>query len=294
MDTLPEGVDRADVLYAVATTGRADIPARIRLCEQALTEASDDDARCAHILGYLAICRWMGGDTRAGLRAARGGLGRAERTGDPRVVAVALGRVGLMETWTLEVTPGLLEKAVAIERGLDAPLIFHDSPTFILFSRLQYTDEMERARTMVSEFVAAAIERGDEHSREWAVMQLVLLEWFAGRLRHALGYAAESREMAEQTGEPQLRGMVLYTTSLVEADLGLLEQGQRSALEGLHAARRSPTRSGRSRTSRPWATPHSSPATWSPRSRCSGNSLSDSDAAGTPCNWDRPPTPSRR
>ena len=59
VDTLPVGVDRADVLYAVATTGRADIPARIRLCEQALTEASDDDARCAHILGYLAICRWM-------------------------------------------------------------------------------------------------------------------------------------------------------------------------------------------------------------------------------------------
>ena len=66
---------------------------------------------------------------------------------------------------------------MAIERDLDAPLIFHDSPTFILFSRLQYTDQMERARTMVSEFVAAAIERGDEHSREWAVMQLVLLEW---------------------------------------------------------------------------------------------------------------------
>ena len=143
-----------------------------------------------------------------------------------------------METWTLEVTPGLLEKAVAIERGLDAPLIFHDSPTFILFSRLQYTDEMERARTMVSEFVAAAIERGDEHSREWAVMQLVLLEWFAGRLRHALGYAAEAREMAEQTGRlAAARHGPIHDVARRGGSRAASGQGQRSALEGLHAAR---------------------------------------------------------
>ena len=42
--------------------------------------------------------------------------------------AVALGRLGLMETWALEITPGLLERGVEIEAGLSAPLFFPESP----------------------------------------------------------------------------------------------------------------------------------------------------------------------
>ena len=36
---IPDGIERADVLYAVATTGTVDIPTRIQLCDEALVKA---------------------------------------------------------------------------------------------------------------------------------------------------------------------------------------------------------------------------------------------------------------
>jgi hypothetical protein len=47
------GVERADVLYALANTGVAGLPERIWLCEEAVAEAAGDDARAAPILGFL-------------------------------------------------------------------------------------------------------------------------------------------------------------------------------------------------------------------------------------------------
>ena len=86
--------------------------------------------RLVQILGFLAISRWVHGDAPRALADARDGLARAERIGDPRLLATALARAGLIEAMALEVTPGLLERGVAIEQGLERPLLFHDSPTF--------------------------------------------------------------------------------------------------------------------------------------------------------------------
>jgi len=236
-DELPSGVERADVLYARAVVGRDDLPTRARLCEQALSEASGDDARSAQILGFLAMTRWLLGDVPAALRDARAGLARAERLGDAPALAVALGRVGLMETWALDITPGLLERGVAIERTLNNPLMFVGSPAFILAIRLYETDELDRSRAMLEGMETAAVERGDEHTRQFAVMQLIIVEWYAGRWQQALEYAAVARELAEQTQEPQYGAVIRRLSSTVEADVGLVEQARRSAEEGLRLAR---------------------------------------------------------
>ena len=120
------------MLYALATTGRADLTTRIRLCSEAAEEAAGDDVRLVQILGFRAISRWVNGDVPGALRDAREGLERAERVGDPPLLATAICRVGLIETWALEITPGLLERGVAIEDGLERPLLFHDSPRLML------------------------------------------------------------------------------------------------------------------------------------------------------------------
>ena len=185
-DELPPGLARADVLYLRATIGREGMRERARLCELALRDAHDDDARCAVIHGFQAVNRWILEDVPTALVEARAGLVRAERAGDPRTTAIALARLGLMETWAMEMTPGLLERGVEIEAQLPDPLLFSESPTYFLAVRLHEIGELDRARPMFERFDAGAAERGDEHSRMWCALQLTETEGSAGNLRLAL------------------------------------------------------------------------------------------------------------
>ena len=81
LNELPAGPDRADVLYALAMIAGRDFEATADLCEQALEHADADDARCAQILGYLAIARWGMGDVpRPWPSRATGSRGPSART----------------------------------------------------------------------------------------------------------------------------------------------------------------------------------------------------------------------
>jgi DNA-binding CsgD family transcriptional regulator len=234
---LPPGPERAHLLHMRAVVGRDDLPTRLRLNEQALHEAVEDDALAAQILGVLAIHRWVLGSVPDGLRDAREGLARAERAGDQRVLATAIARVGFLELLAAEMTPGLLERGAEIEAGLDEPLSFIESSSFMLGAHFMSSDRMDRARSMFEGFIHLAAERGDEHTRQWAVLQLVTIEGWAGHFERALEHAAEARAIAEQTHEVQYRGMVENYAAFIEADAGLLEQARRSAEEGLRSAR---------------------------------------------------------
>ena len=233
---VPLGVERSDVLYALATTGRADLPTRIRLCDEAATQAAGDDVRLVQILGFRAISRWVNGDVPGALADAREGLQRAERVGDPRLVATALCRVGLIETMALDITPGLLERGVAIEERLERPLLFHDSPRLMSAVQLLLQDELDRAAEMLEAMERDAVARGDEHARAFAVLQMIHRDWYAGRWRSALEHAAVALEMAEQTGEAQYAAMACSYTASVQADAGLVEQARATAERGLACA----------------------------------------------------------
>jgi DNA-binding CsgD family transcriptional regulator len=150
------------------------------------------------------------------------------------LLATAIGRVGLIETWAQEITPGLLERGVAIEDSLDRPLLFHDSPKFI--STIQLFDELDRCRDVAEALERDAMARGDEHARAWAVLQLIALEGSAGRWKRALEHGAVAIELAEQTGERQYAGMVCSCKAVVEADVGLVERARATAEHGLACA----------------------------------------------------------
>ena len=249
LEEITGGVERSDVLYALATTGRADIPTRIRLCEEALQEAPGDVVREAKILGFLAINRWQNGDVPGALRDARAGAERAEQVGDPGLLATALGRVGLIETYALEMTPGLLERAVALEDTLARARVFHDSATVIFAVRLALTDELERARAILEAADRDAESRGDEHSHAFAARLLIYLEWHAGRWQRALEHAAVAAEFAEQTHDPQFAGAAAAARARLETDLGLIDRARASAEDGLAWSREAETRSTPSSTS---------------------------------------------
>jgi DNA-binding CsgD family transcriptional regulator len=225
------GCERADALFELARTRRGDLPSIARLCDEALGEAGGDDARRARILGFLSWIRLITGELDGALAAARDALACAERASDPRLLASAIARVAMAETWTLQITPGLVERGAALERDLSEPLEFHESPTIAFARRLICASELETARGLLEAAASSASERGDEATHVHVLFYLVMLEWFAGRWEAALDYAAAALELAEQLGDYQLRGMVLHGRALVDAHRGDVELARAAAEE---------------------------------------------------------------
>jgi DNA-binding CsgD family transcriptional regulator len=214
------GRERADVLFALASLRRGDLREITRLCEEAVRDAGDDDARAAEISAFLSWMKLLAGDVRGALADARAGLAKAETARDDVLLARAIARVAMAETWGCAITAGLVERGVEIEQTLDRRLEFHESPTIALARRLICLSELERARSLLVGEEAKAAARGDEGTRAHVLFHRALLEWFGGRWSDALAHAAAGLELAEQLGDEQLRGMFLNVRATVYASLG--------------------------------------------------------------------------
>jgi DNA-binding CsgD family transcriptional regulator len=239
-DLLPEaesGFERADVLFALASTLHLPLAESIELCDEALIEAAADDARLVKILGFRAGVELVLGNVSGALKGARAALDRAERVADPTALAHAIARTGMAETYIAEVTPGMLERGADIERRLDLVLEHFDSPCFWLSRHLIRLGDTEQAREILGVLDSAASARGDEASRAMVRWTLCMLEWLAGRWSFAIEHAAVARELGEQTGyllAHLWRGRV---GALLEADMGLAQEARASAEESLNVAR---------------------------------------------------------
>jgi DNA-binding CsgD family transcriptional regulator len=221
----------------VASIATLELRERVRLGEQALAEANGDEACAAQVLGFLGHCRWLLGELPAAVRDSRAAVAIAERAGDPRVLASALARAACAETFALDITPGLLERALASDRRLDRPVAWHENPTFMLTVALVHRgDDHERARAMLEEVEAAATDLGDEDTRPWTVLQSIVVEWYAGNWRRALEHATAARELGEQLGHAQYRLMVARFTVPVEAGLGLVAEARATAAAAIELA----------------------------------------------------------
>jgi DNA-binding CsgD family transcriptional regulator len=231
---VPSGPERADVLVARVSTFKGDNPLLLDLCDEALVEAAGDDVRSARILAFQSWFHLLKGDVPASLAAARTALEKAERAGDPVLLASTIGRVAQAEMWAVEVTPGLLERGAELEERLALPLDYRTSPRFHLVRLLMRQGDIDRSRALSEELEATAAMRGDEMTRMPILWHLSTLEWLAGRWQRALDYAAEAHELSQQILHTGWTGRV---KALVEADLGLVEQARASAEEGLAHSR---------------------------------------------------------
>ena len=199
---VPPGVERADVLFALASTSPRQHPELIALCDEALAEAAGDDARSARILASRGFVHLLAADVPRPLADARAALEKAERAGDPALLAVAIARVGQAETWAAEITPGLLERGVEIEERLGLELEYHESPRVALARLLMRLGELDRA---ARDLRGAGGEGGGAGRRRHpgtVLWPLSMLEWLAGRWQRALEHAAVAEELAEQTRPP--------------------------------------------------------------------------------------------
>ena len=230
---IPLGVERADVLLELARTHRAHQPATIALLDAALTEADADDGRSAQILAYRALYRLIGAEIPESIADGRAALERAERAGDPALVAVTIARAAHLELYAAEITPGLLERGVEIEERLDVTLEYVESPRVFLARLLMRQGDLDRARAILHELEAKATARGDEESRMLVLWQLASLEWLAGRWTRAFEHASSAHEFGEQTQFFHGPGWAGRINALLEVDLGLVEEARMTAEGGV-------------------------------------------------------------
>ena len=226
---LPPGPERADVLLELAATRRVDALATIALCEEALAIEALDEVRVARVLAYRSFARMFAGEVVLSLHDARAALEIADRVDDPVLLAAAITRVGQAETYSAEITPGLLEHGADIENRLDLALEYYESPGGALAWRQMRLGEVDRARELLQRLTARAVARGDESSRAQLLWSLAMAAWLAGQLVEALDHANEASELSEQTHASFAPGMSGRVKGLIEVDAGLAEEARTSA-----------------------------------------------------------------
>src|SRR5262249_15802573 len=154
---VPSGIERADILFALAMTFGADRSTTTELYDEALAEIADDDPRAARMLANRSGLHLFGTDIGAALEDTRSALEKAERVADPALLAFVIARLVTVEGYAAEITPGLIERGVELEEGLARPMdYYYESPKYA-FARLQMRlGELDLARQLLEEQEAAA------------------------------------------------------------------------------------------------------------------------------------------
>ena len=246
-------MERADILVALVVTFRGDPAAIIERCEEALGEAGAEDARAARILALRTGIHLWNADVGASLVDSRAGLEKAERVGDPALLALAIARLATAESLAAVATPGLLERGAEIEEHYGLELQYFESPLYLRSRHLLRLGEIDRSRVILEELQAGSAARGDEGSHAMILWTLGMLEWFAGSWQRALEHATAAHDLTEQTQHSHGRVWVGRVKALVEADLGLVDQARASAEDRLpfRGRRRTSTAPSSARPVRP-------------------------------------------
>ncbi|MBV8219153.1 MAG: hypothetical protein JO325_11865, partial [Solirubrobacterales bacterium] len=165
LQEVPPGPERADVLFGFAMVSVGNPPAFAPLFEQAWPDVEADDARFARWLAFRAWARLMESDNVRALADARAALEKAERVRDPELAARVIARLGQIEMWACEVTPGLLERGAELALRHALPLDYWTNPRFWLARLRIRQDRLEDARAMFAAMEGETVARGDEQTR---------------------------------------------------------------------------------------------------------------------------------
>ena len=143
---VPFGVERADILFGLAVTFRTKSAEMNELLRGGGGRSSGRRCTVRGILALRSLFRLLAVDVRGALTDAHAALERAERVGDPGLLAAAIARVGHVESWGAEITPGLLERGAALEDSFELELEFNESPGVWLGRQLMRRGEIDRPR----------------------------------------------------------------------------------------------------------------------------------------------------
>ena len=227
------GTERADILFELAMATFANPPAFTALCEQAWADVEQDDARLARWLAFRAWVRLLESDNVRALADARAALEKAERVGDPALLALVIARLGQVEMWASEMTPGLLERGAELALRESLPLDYWTNPRFWLARLRLRQGRLEEAREMFAALEGETVARGDEQTRAHILWYQSILEWLGGDWQLALERAREGCDLGDQMQFANNGGWKGRVKALIETDLGLTEQARASLDEAL-------------------------------------------------------------
>jgi DNA-binding CsgD family transcriptional regulator len=234
---LPPGPLRGEVLLNLADIGWDDYLEMNALAERALVEVDDDVSRArAHSI-IAAINHFDLPKALAHLQAAQEA---AERAGDQELAVLALVNRIEVEVWAGQLTPGLLERALALADATGGRLLPRvpqfESPGTALGSALTRLDRFDQARAILEQARADGLAQGAYPAVGLTSRALTELMCRLGDWPSAARYAAEFSEMFEQLGLDHLSPWPLYATALVDAHLGNVEQARAAATRGIALA----------------------------------------------------------
>ena len=229
---LPAGAERADVLRRLGERSDDDFEKSERLLQQAFVEAEADPRLKAEIVMPRVLTAYLRHGAAAAVMLAWDSAHVVEETGDPVLLALFLAQLSLVELNAQGVTPGVLERALELEK-LVGPLPTHTTPTFVEGLRLMYADEHEAARAALRRAHAVGVARGDFPAQTSGLFYLGLLECRAGQWGRAAEYAGELLEAEQQRGHAFEGVSALWIGGLVDAYLGRLVEARARAIEGV-------------------------------------------------------------
>jgi DNA-binding CsgD family transcriptional regulator len=193
-------------------------------------EGGSDASVTAEAHQLAAEMAMLSGDLATAIDHARMAADLAELAGAPETLIECLGTLCHYETYAGSVTPGLLERAVELER--EQPRASNNySPREILGLRMMYADRLDEARRLLHESHETALELGDELDRGSLLIHLTQLECRAGRLADASRYAREAEVCIEQAGAPPAAGR--FASALSMAHAGRVEEARSAGEEGV-------------------------------------------------------------
>ena len=234
LEELSPGVVRADALLLLASA-QPSFEQSLELAERALGDARGDDARVAKLECYIGEILLVQGSADRALEHARAALEPAERAADRTILATALSTVAWFETLSaVEPTPGLLERAVALEEAAVQSQVYDtSSPGFALGMRLMFAGRLDEARARMDMRFERAVSLGDEAAVAAALLHQAQLEFRAGNWSLAARKAAEGYERAEQIGREQDMSALLYAGALIDVHLGRIDEARDAATRGI-------------------------------------------------------------
>jgi DNA-binding CsgD family transcriptional regulator len=229
LEAASSGCERADALLRLVQVAD-DLDTAIDLGLRAL-DYSEEAAQSCRIHQHLAGACFARGRGREALDHARRSLELAEHLGDDSLLTGALTCAAEQEyiAGEIRVAPGLLERALELERWPFAPLRWN--PRLSLARWHSYEGRTEEARDVLSQLLAGATERGDEWARLWVLQELSQLDRDAGRFEAADRSLLEALEITQQAGF--WHRTVLVGKAYLDTQLGRVDDARSAANEAV-------------------------------------------------------------
>lgn len=244
IETLPAGVERAELLYRLSSMSWMNLINGVREpAMRALADAGDDLTLRSGILQPLAWVAFYLGDLPTAREHAIASAACAAASVDPAAKADALATLSVIGFVRGEADDGSMAEALrlqdlAMSAASWTEASVYTTPRSILGLQLMWSGLLDEARVVLHQELATYEEHAIYTVRQEVLDYLAELECRAGRWVIAAEHAAEAMEIIVESGQSETQAHVgLFNQALAAAYLGREDDARRMATNGVELAR---------------------------------------------------------